>query len=792
MTDLNLIDKPFVPKLSFKLLFENFENIIEKGLSIEKQHVELILSSIEHRDELTEGIEASTDIDKYREDIINLSSALIPHSLSNNEIKAVFVPLSSRVLCASNRYKKIFDSETDLLEKEFGDHDVDTMYIMMCSYILANYYNIPFSYTSPPIYEVSDSRGIMKYYKSSYNADFISIKPVGTAPVISKEDAKEFKKHIDNVDFWKKIFPPNSWEVSGFGIKSFVDISLDEAVARINDKLLLFATQKNDAIRMEKDEMNDDISTLFNIPDVKTTFTKYDSKQKKFIRLADSDLSFALGDYTEQDKDILMCNKCQNQLFFNKQAFISNNTNELQDRNEHFSMYNSLKDQGFGSYMAVPLYNRDTLLGILEFGHVATEMFDKTHAIRVKQIENQCANVIKQYNNEWESNISSIIQHEFTSIHASVEWKFVEEAEKKAIANLEHIDYSFDTISFDELTALYGQMDIAGSSIARNEGIAADLKNQLSAIKHICESLNAKIEMPIIGNFIYEIDKYYNLLTSDMDAGREQEIIHFFKDNIHPFFDELQSRDPAISALIKEYNDRLYNQGDIFYEKRKDYDDTVKLINAHLSSGLDAAQKIAQKIYPHYFERYKTDGVEHNIFVGQSISPDIHFNKLYLENLRLWQLENICKLELEHHDRLDQLPVPLQIASLIMVYSNTLAIKYRMDEKQFDIDGAYNARYEIIKKRIDKAHIKGTDERITQPGKIIIIYTQASDLKEQQRYIQYLTSKGYLTDNVELFDIEDLQGVSGLKGIRVELNYNSTHVHELQSNINVNEILSNN
>lgn len=33
-------------------------------------------------------------------------------------------------------------------------------------------------------------------------------------------------------------------------------------------------------------------------------------------------------------------------------------------------------------------------------------------------------------------------------------------------------------------------------------------------------------------------------------------------------------------------------------------------------------------------------------------------------------------------------------------------------------------------KRIDKAHIKNTNERITQPGKIAIIYSQDKDALE--------------------------------------------------------------
>ena len=53
-----------------------------------------------------------------------------------------------------------------------------------------------------------------------------------------------------------------------------------------------------------------------------------------------------------------------------------------------------------------------------------------------------------------------------------------------------------------------------------------------------------------------------------------------------------------------------------------------------------------------------------------------------------------------------------------------------MDQKQFDVDGAYNVRYEIVKKRIDKSYIKGTTERLTQAGKIAIVYSNDSDATE--------------------------------------------------------------
>jgi hypothetical protein len=83
------------------------------------------------------------------------------------------------------------------------------------------------------------------------------------------------------------------------------------------------------------------------------------------------------------------------------------------------------------------------------------------------------------------------------------------------------------------------------------------------------------------------------------------------------------------------------------------------------------------------------------------------------------------------------------------------------------VDGTYNIRYEIIKKRIDKAAIKGTAERVTQPGRIAIIYSQASEAGEYREYIEYLRASGYLTADVEEVELEDLQGIQGLRALRV-------------------------
>jgi len=114
-----------------------------------------------------------------------------------------------------------------------------------------------------------------------------------------------------------------------------------------------------------------------------------------------------------------------------------------------------------------------------------------------------------------------------------------------------------------------------------------------------------------------------------------------------------------------------------------------------------------------------------------------------------------------------ELSVPLETTQLILVYNTPLSIRFRMDEKHFDVDGAYNIRYEIVKKRIDKAYIKDSNERLTQPGKIAIVYSQDKEAEEYKNYLAYLQHIHYIDNTIEELELEELQGASGLKALRI-------------------------
>ena len=277
--------------------------------------------------------------------------------------------------------------------------------------------------------------------------------------------------------------------------------------------------------------------------------------------------------------------------------------------------------------------------------------------------------------------------------------------------------------------------------------------------------------MPIYDQIRIKIRDFKEEVNESLTTDSEQKMLNLLKQEVNPLIEDLSKKSEELMNLVEQYQAKLNPDTGIIYNHRKHYDETVQIINRTMARVIDKKQRDAQKVYPHYFERYKTDGVDHNIYIGEDLTYNMPFNKDYLYNLRLWQLVTMCEMENRFYQLQKTTPIKLDASSLILVFNATLSIRYRMDEKKFDVDGTYNARYEIIKKRIDKAFIKDTEERITQKGKLAIIYSHNSDEEEYLEYVKYLQTRNYLGDQVELLELEDVQGVIGLRALRVNIIY---------------------
>src|SRR5690606_526067 len=167
-------------------------------------------------------------------------------------------------------------------------------------------------------------------------------------------------------------------------------------------------------------------------------------------------------------------------------------------------------------------------------------------------------------------------------------------------------------------------------------------------------------------------------------SGDETNTLEFLKKEINPLL--LHFEDAGLKTDIAHYHAHLDPVFGIVYRKRRDFEESLSMINATISNYLNEAQATAQEMFPHYFEKYQTDGIEYTIYLGGSLTREKEFNSFYLKNFRLWQLLLSCEIEIRMEALKPSLKTDLDVAQLILVHDQALSIRFRPDEKQFDVD----------------------------------------------------------------------------------------------------------
>ena len=760
-------DSPFKIKVSFHKVLETLENIAQSDeADYRSNYAKALLKEADKLPELREGITTYRQIEKQEKLIHNLLADLFPTALTNNEIKAVTIPFQNITFNYTERFKKILSEAGKDFDMTIRDFDQHQFYVMNCCLILNSFYGRDFDFSRPLFYDIPDKNGIIRHYRIMYNADFMEIIPTEKSVKLSEEDIDQLIDNFDNFELWKEKFPQESWILKGFGIVILFDATIENSVSNLKSNLL----------RPDKSNLNHDNSietifrSIYKIADLRIGFTPFNSEEQKFEQVPTKKLnSLILSDKLDYDCQNALCECSFETLISEKKYFTISNVSKFVAAAKDKTLGNHLRAQNIQSCILAPVVKDDRILGIIELASSMPGKLNSLNANKLELIMPYIIDTLDRYNSEWQNHIEAVIQKEYTAIHPSVYWKFKKEAENYLIDNSQQKEYIFKEIVFKNVYPLYGQIDIKGSSDARNKTVQEDLRNQLETILNIFEMMKSNINLMILEQRKFEMETLLQELAISLKADTEQQIQSYIQNEIHPILKNARANNTETRS-IDSYFEKLDPKTGTFYEARKKFDLALSLTNKKMASILDAKQIEAQAIFPHYYERFKTDGVEHNLYIGASIAPQLNFDLMFLQNLRLWQLQALCEMEMEHDHLKLSLPFQLEVTSLILVFSSPISIRFRMDEKRFDIDGTYNARYEVVKKRIDKANIKGKTERITEQGKITIVYSHLYEETEYKKYIQFLQFKGILEETVESFDVESLQGVSGLKALRVKVN----------------------
>jgi len=613
-----------------------------------------------------------------------------------------------------------------------------------------------------------EKTGLDRYYRITPDFQFVRVKAIDPPAQLSKDVRSLIAEYVTDIEILSRYIDLSKFEFTGFTIVKAVDITESQVISTIERDLIdEHSIFSSDGIKL----LESRLQVLFQRPDIAVGIGSLQGDQ---VMIMKNDCSSNINCLFSNSHHINL-KDLQGSIWH--QATENKSILKITDLSKKSNMV-PLEQQaaaaGIRSMLLSPLLFQGEVIGMLEVFTPSANSLGSMEALLLEQITPIFSSALKRGQDELHRHVQSIIKEQCTAVHPAVEWRF----EKAAMDHMERIRHGstaseMEPIIFKDVVPFYGQSDIRGSSLARNRGIQQDLVKQLTLGLDIMETAINVRSWPLLLEFQYRIKTMIKEISLNVTSGDEDAVFSLFHKEMEPIFDDIIVLESKVAKRIETYTSALDPIKGMIYHKRKEYENSVSRLNKTLSSYLDQEDRLIQQSFPHYFEKRQTDGVDYIMYAGASMIETHKFAGFQIKNLTLWQIMLACGLALQTEQIKPELKIVLDTCHLILVNHSSLSIRFRFDEKRFDVDGAYDVRHEIIKSRLDKALIKGSGERLTQPGKIAMVYSNPSEGREIRQHIDFLASTGKLTGNFETLELDDMPDVRGLKAIRVEVNLES-------------------
>jgi hypothetical protein len=759
-------------RISFRPFVDYLKNRLSVSTDTSSKFYNYLIEKFEGAPSLLQPVEDQQVLTNNQNLLELLGSTLFPVvSEHEKNMFTMTVPYHFTVFNYSPPFQKLFIDENEeyflLPEEVSADYIKQAQCNLIYEHILEKFYGVKLNNNTELVYPVVDkSTGMKKYYKLRYDRRFIDIHLLGKLPLIQDCAVCMNTFRILDLEQQLKKMPLDLFAAEGFGVWIAEDITTQETLESI--KKILLRQEGCDTESFH--ELKTNIHALVGLSDIEVGLTPFVKLNDEFVldtgctnhslmgkkwKIGDeesiSNYKMAIGFLTERPEPMAIS-------ILNEQLV------------EMAPFFQDMWNDGTRSYIIYPIQNNEGLLGILELSSRIPNQLNQDIMTRIEPAMPLLSLALLKNRDAFNGKIEKLIKEKFTALQPSVEWKFAEVVWEYMNQHNGGTSAETGKVVFDNVYPLYGAIDIRNSSTERNHAIQKDFKQHLNLVDETLDMLEAEIQLPLIEGMKFKNQNFQQKIDKNLPTEDEVKINEFFQKEVEPLFRHLQKTNTKAQGIVEEYFNLIQNCSSYLYKFRNEYESTMATINEAVLECLEREEEKMQRSYPHYFEKYRTDGIEYSIYIGQSISPNTPFDLLYLNNIRLWQLKSMAEIARVTHKLLPSLQVPLQTTQLILIHGLPISISFRKDERRFDVEGSYNIRYEILKKRLDKVCVKGTNERLTQPGKIAMVYSNPKEAEQYQEYIMFLQSKNLLLPQAESLELEELQGVSGLKALRVTIN----------------------
>ena len=757
--DVQFSLKPFIDFIAQKVEAEKTSKV---------NFYKYILDQFHRYPELEEPIPLE-NAGKYKAIYELIYTALSPIINDENEqLWALSKPLSPLFYFGTNAfYNVLMDPETCALKPGLkmpsGPEIKESSLLNFYDLVLKKFYNISLRKGLFTIKSIIDPEThLLKYYRLNVDSRFLEITSKSALPKLSLESVKDYLQDEHTAtSILTSLLPPEQFSIEGVSIITLLDVTPEYALEAVKNVII----EHNECnTGCHSDHISVALKTLVGSDEIEFGLLPYVQLNGKMIMHEHSGfesivIKLAKEQHIDHEKLLEEYIKNPRRLIFP----------EITDGEQlQYPILRMLLTKEIRSYALLPLSYNGKLVGCLEVYSKNPKAFNEHALSNIDSAMPLLAQLFQNIITEFNYDIISVITDKFTSLQPSVQWRFFEAAYHYISSGARDQNLPVEPIYFKNVLPMYGAVDIKNSSIERNLVIRKDLYRHFEILESTLFGIKENVSIDVQSEIPAHSAIWGYKEFEELSDREILKIEDYLLRQLPPYLNILRNSHPELEELIDAYFAATGENAEI-YNFRNQYEESMQKINRVVTSHLDAFNAGLQEVYPSYFEKFRTDGVEFDIYVGQSIAPDVPMTDDVVPVYRYKQLQLLANIAKTTYSLIPTLALPLETTQLIFVYEKRIDISFRTDEQRFDVEGSYNIRYQMVKKRIDKAHLKNSHERLTQTGKIAIVYFNNWEAQEYMGYIKTLQQEGLLEEHVEFLEIEELQGVESLKALRVKV-----------------------
>ena len=628
--------------------------------------------------------------------------------------------------------------------------------------ILERLYNIEPALNNEMVYVwTNKTTRLPHYFSVQVDHRFSDVTKTGFAPDMCKADlmhSLQTAKHPHNLE---NFLPLSAFSFRGFNIVTATDVTARYTLHKMRSAIIRHTPG-------DFESTNDEVLFLLKVlcgsNDLQFGLLPFLTVNKKLVSFYNNythSIAISISRSLKLEEEVFM-NWLQ--YCYRHPQLVTYGKEESEDAKDQ-PFFQAFGQSGIQAYGALPVFHNQELAGMLEVATTNKGAMNKSLLTKLDAALPILAQLMHNTRAEFKDTLDHIITSDFTAIQPAVQWKFNEVAWQQLRNRFNHAaDAATAPIRFENVQPVYGAIDIRNSTVKRNDALYKDMQTYFSLLLQTLSFLQTPEADELMAEAKELQQQSYLFVSASHEAG-----IAGLMEKAEPLLRAYASRIADSPHFINHYFKEKDPAKGSVYQHRRALEASIQNINRIVNQQIDLLQVEVQQLYPVYFEKFRTDGVEYDIYIGQSLTPEVAYKEEYLSRLRLLQLRSMAAIAKLVSDNKKGMPIPLQTTQLIYVNTNAIDISFRTDEKRFDVEGTYNIRYHIVKKRIDKVHIRNTNERLTQPDAIAIVYAQKWQGDEYKEYIAQLQQEGMLQPVTEELELEELQGVTGLLALRVHI-----------------------